>query len=74
MLDINRVLKEDRLLRALTGLNRKAFDELLQAFCVQLELEAIALFPKTKTPSSGRRKKSAIATSFIQVIFYLVLL
>ncbi|MDZ7968140.1 MAG: hypothetical protein RM368_24860 [Nostoc sp. DedSLP03] len=28
MLDINRVLKEDRLLRALTGLNRKAFDEL----------------------------------------------
>ena len=41
MLDINRVLKEDRLLRALTGLNRKAFDELLQAFCVQLNSEAI---------------------------------
>ena len=34
MLDINRVLKEDRLLRALTGLNRKAFDELLEAFSV----------------------------------------
>ena len=47
MLDINRVLKEDRLLRALTGLNRKAFDELLEAFCVQLQLEAIALLPKT---------------------------
>ena len=42
MLDVNRVLKEDRLLRALTGLNPKAFDELLQAFCVLLELEAIA--------------------------------
>ncbi len=71
MLDINRVLKEDRLLRALTGLNRKAFDELLEAFCVQLDSEAIrltprsanALLPKTKTPSSGRRKKSAIATA-----------
>ena len=35
MLDINRVLKEDRLLRALTGLNRKAFDELLEAFSVR---------------------------------------
>lgn len=32
MLDIERVLKQDRLLRALTGLNRKAFDELLAAF------------------------------------------
>ena len=31
MLDINRVLKEDPLLRAFTGLNRKAFDELSQA-------------------------------------------
>ncbi|NEP81215.1 MAG: hypothetical protein F6K39_25485 [Okeania sp. SIO3B3] len=67
-------------MRALTGLNRKAFDELLGAFCVQLELEAIrltprsaiALLPKTKTPNSGRRKKSTIATGFIQVIFYQV--
>ena len=30
MLDINRVLKEDRLLRALTGLNRQAFNELTE--------------------------------------------
>ncbi|NET21805.1 MULTISPECIES: hypothetical protein [unclassified Okeania] len=58
----------------MTGLNRKALDELLQAFCVQLELEAIALLPKIKTPSSGRRKKSAIATGPRQVIFDLVLL
>ncbi len=26
MLDLERILKQDRLLRALTGLNRKAFD------------------------------------------------
>ena len=32
MLDIQRVLKQDRLVRALTGLNRKAFDQLLDAF------------------------------------------
>ena len=32
MLDIERTLKQDRLLRALTGLNRKAFDALLPTF------------------------------------------
>lgn len=32
MLNIDRVLKQDRLLRALTGLNRKAFEELLVTF------------------------------------------
>ncbi len=32
MLDIQRVLKQDRLVRALTGLNRKAFDQLLSTF------------------------------------------
>lgn len=32
MLDIERVLKQDRLLRALTCLNRKAFEKLLIAF------------------------------------------
>jgi hypothetical protein len=32
MLDIERVLKSDRLLRALTGLNRKAFEELVLTF------------------------------------------
>ena len=46
MLDINRVLKEGRLFRALTGHYPKAFDELLEAFCVQLNLEAIAIMQK----------------------------
>lgn len=32
MLDIQRALNQDRLLRALTGLNRKAFDALLETF------------------------------------------
>jgi hypothetical protein len=40
MLDINRALKADRLLRAFTGLNRKAFDELLQTFDILLNQEA----------------------------------
>jgi hypothetical protein len=32
MLDLERILKQDRLLRAMTGLNRKAFNELLPSF------------------------------------------
>lgn len=32
MPDIQRALNQDRLLRALTGLNRKAFDALLETF------------------------------------------
>ena len=57
MLDINRVLKEDRLLRALTGLNRKAFDELLQAFCAKLNSEAIATMqkPRLREIEGGRK-------------------
>ncbi len=37
MLDIGQVLSQDQLLRALTGLNRKAFDELLAAFSLLYE-------------------------------------
>ena len=32
MLNITRALNNDRLIRALTGLNRKAFDELCSVF------------------------------------------
>jgi hypothetical protein len=32
MLNINRALNQDRLLRSLTGLNRKAFEALLPEF------------------------------------------
>ena len=58
MLDISRVLKEDRLLRALTGLNPKAFDELLEAFYVQLNLEAIATMQKQRLRAIGGGRKA----------------
>jgi hypothetical protein len=32
MLNLERILQNDRLLRAMTGLNRKAFEELLPSF------------------------------------------
>ena len=52
------MLKEDRLLRALTGLNRKAFDELLEAFYVQLNLEAIATMQKQRLRAIGGGRKA----------------
>lgn len=37
MLDIERVLREDRLLRAFSGLNHQAFEELSYSFAIALE-------------------------------------
>jgi len=58
MLDINRVLKEDRLLRAFTGLNRKAFDELSQAFEVILNQEAMPAAGFAYAKSQKPRKRA----------------
>ena len=71
MLDINRVLKEDRLLKALTGLNRKAFDELLEAFCVQLDLEAIASTQKPRLRARGGGRKARLREAKDKLFFIL---
>lgn len=71
MLDINRVLKEDRLLRALTGLNRKAFDELLEAFCVQLNSEAIATMQKHRIRAIGGGRKARLLEPKDKLFFIL---
>jgi Helix-turn-helix of DDE superfamily endonuclease len=60
MLDINRVLKEDRLLRAFTGLNRKALDQLSQAFEVVLNQEAIAKSQKPRKRAVGGGRKARL--------------
>lgn len=63
MLDIERVLKQDRLLRALTGLNRKAFEALLVAF--------IPLYEHTRQTQArqravgGGRKARLLGTQFV---------
>lgn len=59
MLDINRVLKEDRLLRAFTGLNRKAFDELSIAFEILLncEVSAKSQTPRKRSVGGGRKAR-----------------
>jgi hypothetical protein len=41
MLDIERILKQDRLIRAMTGLNSKAFNALLPSFTEAYEKSLI---------------------------------
>lgn len=56
MLDIERVLKQDRLLRALTGLNRKAFEALLVAFSPLYE-QARQTQPRQRAVGGGRKAR-----------------
>lgn len=65
------MLKEDRLLKALTGLNRKAFDELLEAFCVQLDLEAITSTQKPRLRARGGGRKARLREAKDKLFFIL---
>ncbi|MGG6265058.1 hypothetical protein ACQ4M3_40975 [Leptolyngbya sp. AN03gr2] len=56
MLNLERALNQDRLLRALTGLNRKAFDALLPSFEQADEASQITAKPERKRARGGGRK------------------
>ncbi|MBD2079345.1 IS5/IS1182 family transposase, partial [Leptolyngbya sp. FACHB-17] len=56
MLNLERALNQDRLLRALTGLNRKAFDALLPSFEQAYEASRNAAKPVRKRARGGGRK------------------
>lgn len=56
MLDIQRVLKQDRLLRAMTGLNRKAFEALLETFS-RLYEAARQQQPRQRAVGGGRKAR-----------------
>jgi hypothetical protein len=54
MLNIERALKQDRLLRAMTGLNRKAFDALLPTFSVIYDQQVLQQ-PRQRAIGGGRK-------------------
>lgn len=56
MLNIERALKQDRLLRAMTGLNRKAFDALLPRFSAIYEQRALQQ-PRQRAIGGGRKAR-----------------
>ena len=58
MINIDRALEDDRLLRAMTGLNKKAFDQLLSTFSLAYaEATLNASAPRKRAPGAGRKSK-----------------
>jgi hypothetical protein len=72
MLNLERALNQDRLLRALTGLNRKAFDVLLPSFEQAYEASRIAAKPVRKRARGGGRKArlQSIEAKLFYILFY----
>ena len=73
MLNINRILKQDRLLRATTGLNQKAFEELLVKFEL-VYLSTIQERAKTRERKIGAGRKAQLRTmkeKLFYILFYL---
>lgn len=56
MLNLERALKQDRLLRAMTGLNRQAFDALLPSFSTAYE-QAVLQSPRQRAFGGGRKAR-----------------
>lgn len=56
MLNIDRVLRQDRLLRALTGLNRKAFEALLPTFS-EVYTQSLLDRPRQRAIGGGRKAR-----------------
>lgn len=71
MLDIERILKQERLIRAMTGLNSKAFNELLLSFTEAYENSLIKPEIKRKRALGGGRK--AKLREMKDELFYILL-
>ena len=56
MLNLERILNQDRLIRAITGLNRKAFEELLPSFTTAYEQSLFKSEVERKRAIGGGRK------------------
>ena len=74
MLNLQRLMRDDRLLRALTGLNRKAFEELKTAFVQALLEEEVprrSKKPRQREEGAGRKPRlETIEEKLIYILFY----
>lgn len=70
MLNIERAMKTERLLRALTGLNRKAFDELCEVFDAVYKTQRQAE-RKQRQRAIGGGRKARLATAQVKLFFIL---
>jgi hypothetical protein len=74
MLDLQRALKHDRLLRALTGLNLKAFEALKVDFAqvlAEAEVPRRSLQPRQRATGAGRKPRLAtVEAKLFFILFY----
>jgi hypothetical protein len=61
MLNISRALENDRLLRALTGLNRQAFDKLCKVFG-EVYQQVLQSDPKPRQRARGGGRKARLGS------------
>ena len=70
MLDIERVLRQERHLRALTGLNRKAFEALMPEFSEVYE-QTRQIQPRRRALGGGRKARLQTTESkLFFILFY----
>lgn len=71
MIDIQRAFENDRLMRALTGLNRTAFDELLPSFSQAYEEAHPVSKSRQRAPGGGRKSNlKHMVDKLFFVLFY----
>jgi hypothetical protein len=71
MLNLDRILNQDRLLRAMTGLNRQAFEALLPKFAQVYERSLLTpLASRQRAPGGGRK---ATLRTIDEKLFYVLL-
>lgn len=71
MLDIERVLGEDRLLRAFSGLNYKAFEELQLSFAMALEQLPTPAGKQPRQRAVGGGRKAHLGSASEKLFFVL---
>lgn len=71
MLNIDRALANDRLLRALTGLNRQAFDELCEIFDALYQAQSLERGPKPRKRARGGGRKARLGSPAAKLFFIL---
>ena len=72
MINIHRALNHNHLLRALTGLNHKAFDALLPAFTTAWQADKLAQV-RQRAPGGGQRYKARLSSreeKLFYILFY----
>ena len=71
MLDLNRVFKNDRLMRSLTGLNLAAFDQLLPSFTAAYQAAHPISSKRQRAPGGGRKANlEEMEDKLFFVLFY----